>query len=306
MADTLEQMWRQLRVFVPQLPPLLAQTFIRDRYRRVLERRPWAGLRGEGELLIDGPKNDGTVALTRGMNLVTGTGTSFASTDVGRQFQVASGANTVYTITEVDVGLQTVTLDRVYANPTSTGVTYRIVDAYVTMPADFMRFIVVTDPRRGWKLRFWMTQEELSAVDPQRASIGQPWLLADRRFTTAGLPSYELWPYASQQAGYPYLYVKRGSDLAAPESTPIWPIRGDVLVRGALADCCRWPGTAQEPNLLFGRTDMLKLWEAEFEDQINELERQDEDIYTTWITAQSWVNWPLAPMDARFMQSHAY
>jgi hypothetical protein len=307
MADTFGSMTRSLRLWVPDAPIFLAQTLIRDRYRRAAERRPWSALRKEGQFLVQAPNTTGTVTLVRGSATITGSGTAFAATDQYRQFQVGQKAPT-YTITTVDVGAQTLTLDHVYGGASATGSTFRIIDAYVTAPLDFMQFIVVYDPLQNWRLRHWMTQQDLAKLDPARSSAGTPWALVDRSFDPiTKRPQYELWPFTVSNRVYSYYYVSRVPDLVNDTDEVIYPLRGDVLVRGALADLCRWPGTPERPNPQFGKAiELSRQYEAEYEDQLVELERQDESMYMTWMAEASWANWPYAPMDAAFLQRHSW
>lgn len=299
-ANTFQEMANSLRLFVPQLPISLAEFFIRDRYRRILDRKDWSAMRAEAEFILDDAKNDGTVTVTRNSAAVTGIDTAFAATDVGRQFKV--GTSSVYTI-ETYVSATSITLDRVYGGVTAADKTYSVFDGFVTPPADFLRFLVVSDPLQGWRLRYWITQEELTSMDPQRMSFGQPYLLADRLFTVDGVPQFEAWPFNTSARALYYSYIRRPDDLIESTDTPIWPLRSDVIVAGALADVARWPGTAERPNPYFARPEYWKSYEATFEDQMVELERRDEEIFMTWL--QQYPNhYSMAPMSASFMQSH--
>lgn len=310
--NTFLDITRNLRLYVPQLPIPLAQQFIRDRYRRTLAQRDWSGTRREGEFLLSAMKSDGTVAVTRSSATVTGTSTTFASTDVGRQFKVGVGSP-VYTITAVDAGAQTLTLDRVWGAASASSQTYYIIDAYLTPPDHFMRFTTIVDPLQGWTLRHWVTQDELNAMDPQRTFFGQPYLLADKFFNnaTAGAtdpkPMYEAWPYNQGTRVLYYNYIIRVPDLINDTDVPIWPINTDVLVSGALADVARWPGTPDQPNMYYSRPDYWKSYEIDFQDKLITLERQDEDVYMTMLQ-----QWPysqftnrIAPVSASWIQSHA-
>lgn len=306
MADTFESMYRGLLMHAPDLPPFLAQQFIRNRYRLVCERRPWSGLRAESEFLLNDAKSAGVVTTTRGSATVTGDGTAFAASDVGRQF-MAKGRAPVYTIVAVDAGAQTLMLDRVFGGTSETG-TYRILDAYVTAPSDFQYFEIVYDPVMNWRLRHWVTQADISRLDPARSSAGTPWAVVDRRHSTeTGRPQYEIWPYSHSARNYPFYYIKRPADLINDSDTPIYPIRGDILVSGALADLARWPGTPERPNLMFYKAiELSREYEKVFEDKLVDMERQDESTYMTWLADGTVANWPYAPMDAAYMQNHAW
>lgn len=306
MADTFESMYRGLLMYAPDLPPFLAQQFIRNRYRLICERRPWSGLRAESEFLPNIAKRAGTVSVTRGSYTVTGAGTAFAASDVGRQFMAALRAP-IYTIDDVDATAQTLTLDRVFGGETSASASYVVLDAYVTAPSDFQYFEVVYDPQQNWRLRHWVTQQDIMRIDPARSTTGTPWALVDRRFsTTAGLPQYELWPYTLTARNYPFYYIKRPADLIQDSDVPIYPLRGDTIVSGALADLARWPGTPERPNLMFAKAiELSREYEKIFEDKLVDMERQDESMYMTWLADGTWANYPYAPMDAAYMQNHA-
>lgn len=300
-ANTLLEMSRSLRLYVPQLPATLAEQFIRDRYRRVLEARDWSALRTEAEFQLNVSKSDGTVSITRGTDTVTGTGTSFAATDAGRQFKI--GTSPIYTVTTVNSTTEMV-LDRDFGGDTATGATYKIFDGYITVPSDFLRFDTVVDPSQGWRLRTGITAGELNQIDPQRTYFGTPYVLADRLYSSTGRPQYEVWPYTDAAKTLYYTYIKQADDLLDEDDTPIYPLRSDVLVSGALADVARWPGTATQPNPYFTRPEYWRSYDLEFMDKMVEIERRDEEIYMTMLQQWPYSNYSMAP-SASWIQSHA-
>lgn len=301
-TNTYLEMSRSLRLYCPSLDIFLAQQFIRDAYRQICDRRPWSGLRAENQIQFNNQKIDGTVAVTNGSPTVTGTSTSFASTDIGRQFKAGVGCP-IYTIT--NVAGQVLTLDQNVGIASGTGLSYVVFDGYVTMPADFKKLIVAVDPQTGYKLRHWVTQDQLLRWDPQRNFFGLPYALVDRRYNSSGIIQYEAWPYSTAQRVVSYFYTKQAADLTNDGDVPIWPIRSDIIVSLALAYLCRWPGTADQPNLMFGQPAVMQSYRAEFEDKMVDVERQDEEIYMTWLSDTEWYGWPWAPLSANFLQSHA-
>jgi hypothetical protein len=223
----------------------------------------------------------------------------------------------VYTIVDVNLGtimvpLQILTLNMPIGVPSSTNSTYYIVDAFVTPPDDFLEFIVVADMQQGWRLRHNITAAELMAMDPQRTFTGQPYILADRLFNVATQtdvndlrPQYEAWPYSTAARTLYYQYLRKADDLVNPTDLPIYPIRSDAIVAGALADMVRWPGTFDQPNPYFQRPEYWRAYEAEFEDKMIEIERRDEDIYMSQLEMFPLQNLTLAPLSASFLQRHA-
>ena len=149
-------------------------------------------------------------------------------------------------------------------------------------------------------------------MDPQRVFFGQPYVLADRLYnvatagTSAPVPQYEAWPFNTTQRTLYYTYIRRADDLINDDDIPVWPIRSDVIVKGALADVARWPGTSENPNAYFTRPEYWKSYDNEYEDLMIEVERRDEELYLTMLS-----QWPYsqtmtwAPLSASWIQSHA-
>ncbi len=304
MADTLRDMVGYLRMQCPDLPYYLAVQILRNKQRQLAAGRNWSAMRSQTQLLPNDAKTAGTVAVQRGSTTVIGTGTAFAASDVGRQF-MASRTSPVYTISAY-VSPTELTLDEAFGNTTNATATYQILDAFAYMPADFKQFISVVDPVNAWQLRYWFQQEELNNIDPQRTSSGTPWILADLHIkTSTEQPVFELWPYPTAAKVYTARYYKIPADMTEPDDEPMRLVRGDVLVKGALVDVCRWPGTRALPNLLFGK-GLDILYEREYNDLVNDAEVEDENLMLTWLRSADWSQYPYAPYDAKWLQSHAY
>lgn len=304
-ADTFGDMYRQLRQYVPELPLFLAKKVINNRYRRALDSRPWAGLRGEGMLTIPASYTTGTVTVPQGGTTVTGVGTAWTSDMAGLQIKIAN-QGPIITIASVTDPTH-LELTQVYplSNYASIPTGYTILKNFVTMPEDFKYFLVIYDPYRQWRLFFNMTQQDLSAWDPGRTNVGNPWVMADLKFNADGVAQYELWPGPTSASGYNYYYIKQGADLVEDTDRPIFPFRGSELVRGALADLVTYPGTPSNPNPLFAKMDLMLANDNVYLDQLNQLEREDEAMYMNWLQQAGFNSMPFAPIDARFIQNHA-
>lgn len=305
MADNFIQMYRVLREYVPSLPLFLAQKLINDRYRRALDSRPWSGLRDQGMIIIPNATTSGSVTVPQGGYTVTGIGTSWTSALVGQQIKVAN-QGPIITITDV-TSPTSLTLEQAYplSQYTTTPTGYTILQNFITMPEDFKYFLVIYDPIRQWRLFFNQTQQDMSAYDPGRTSVGDPWVVADLKFNTSGLAQYELWPGPTTARGYNYYYIKQGHELVNDTDEPIFPFRGSELVRGALADLASYPGTKDAPNPLFGKMDLKISNENDWVDQINQIEREDEAMYMNWLQQAGFNSMPFAPLDSKFTQNHA-
>jgi hypothetical protein len=101
---------------------------------------------------------------------------------VGQQFRI--GVSTpIYTISLVN-STTSLQLELPYGGQTTTGVTYRISQIYVTPPNDFRSFISLWDPNYSWQLRLNTQQQELNSWDAQRANSGQAYCVASLDYTT--------------------------------------------------------------------------------------------------------------------------
>ena len=128
-----------------------------------------------------------------------------------------------------------------------------------------------------------------------------------------GQMRYELWPSPSLNTPtvpsfiYPYIYIKRESDLtpANPTLPPTIAQRGDVILEMALAQCARFPGPdTDHPNPYFNLALALQ-HEARAEKMFVDLERNDEEIGITLVTYKEYPFYPAPWLDGSWQQSHA-
>src|SRR5512139_1388163 len=94
----------------PMAGPLLARDWVSHAFRRLAERRAWSWLVKQGQFVLTANYTTGTVTVTQNSATVTGAATAWTADLVGRQFRLKT-TTPIYTITAVDVGLQTLTLD---------------------------------------------------------------------------------------------------------------------------------------------------------------------------------------------------
>jgi hypothetical protein len=299
--QTFEQLWKRLRVYAPELPLPLAQEFVNTAYSTALSWGDWYGVTREAEFSIPDPVTAGTVSVVNGSATVTGSSTAWASTLIGRQF-FTEGSGPFYTITAV-AGPTSLTLDRVWGKPDASGVTYSIQTIYVSPPTDFLHFTTVVDLDNNWRLRVNISQDLLDTWDSKRSTAGTSWTLAPAPPGASGEIRYELWPRANSAKTYHYRYSRKPPLLSAPTDRPIFPIRGDVLRHGALAELCLWPGTSTAPNPYFN-LQSHELHERLFKESLAKTQREDQEISQTDLSYATWESLPWAPLDAAFIQSH--
>ena len=289
----------------------LARSWVQFAYTRACQRRFWSHLRADTTLTI-GTQRFGACTVTQGSpTVVPGIGAGaliFTSADVGRQFRVASLP--IYTLIAFDPGTGDVTLDQPYQpNAGSTATLGTVLDVYVTMPEDFQEFVTVVDPVNKWRLRWWISEDDLNRWDPARQSTTSPVCLASNRLSTlpatAGQARYELWPYGLTARAFPVMYQRKPEILqdTSPFIGPFARQGMEIFLDGALARCALWPGLGKEkPNPYFNLA-LAKAHEASFLDALDTLATGDEDLYPTW-KVYSQYDFARIPVDSAWMQSH--
>ncbi len=296
MAQSYAEVWRSVKLHASAAPTFLVREWVNDAWKTLTRVRPTANyLRVSSALTINAARSI-VVTATRGSATLTSVGL-FVAGDEGRTFRLQTFPN--YTIIAV-VDVNTVTLDRGFGEE-DTSATGEIYDGYATMPVDFGQFDLIADPYNQRRLAFWITEEQLNMLDPTRQSSDTgPRLLATASPSpvpaTLGQTRYEYWPRPTANRSYPALYFKQGANLA--ESFVFigaMAEAGDVLKKGALAQCARWPGTSDKPNPYFnaGLGDRL---EKEFLDGCQKISLRDDDQAGTDYLRIDWDRWPLADL----------
>lgn len=288
-------------VYAPECPPVLAQEFVNTSYARIIRAGNWSAVRGEGEFVIPATYSTGTANVTQSSTGVTGTGTTWTSAMIGRQFFTV-GTGPFYTITDVPTSTS-LTLDRVYGEATANLQVYDILLVLITLPTDFLKFQSVMDRANNWRLHTGFRQEQLDTWDSKRSVNGTPTILATAPYTSAGVPRAEIWPRVTSGKTYSYRYERKPVDLSAATDTTIYPISSDVIRLGSLVELAKWPGLAGAPNPYFN-LDLHKINEMEFQVEVQRLLLDDQKILQTAVTYEGWESVPYAPIDANYIQTH--
>mgnify|MGYP003335533049 CR=1 FL=1 len=307
--DTYGQIWNRVLLRCPELSPLLAQDFVVNAFRRLAEKRRWSWLVKYGQFLAPAVYSTGLATVTYNSTAVTGSGTTWTSAMIGRQFRVGLAAP-IYTITAVG-GATSLTLDFAFGGSSAANVGYSIYQCFYTVPSDFHQFICLWDPSFNWQLYLNVEQKELNLWDAQRANVSNPYVVSFRDYDSTvspPLPRYELWPHNQTQKPYPFLYEIRPADLN--DATGVLPryIRGDVLLEMALEEVALWPGPSADKRNPYYSPQTAAYHRAKYEDMVNLLELQDNNVWQQDLQYQyPAMAWAMAsPLgDAAFLQSHA-
>lgn len=318
MLDTFSSISSSLLARCPVADLLLSRQWVSHTFRRIMERRRWSSLTKYGQFIFPQVYNTGTVTVTQNSTTVTGVGTAFTAAMVGLQFRPTATVP-IYTINSVNVGAQTLTLDFPYGAATQTTLGFEIFSAYPIVPTDFHSFITAVDPANNWRLWINMlSQADLDAIDPRRSYAGSypylilfhdyasPDLMTALNLSGPPLPRMEVWPHVKVNKVVPFMYETRWTDLEDANASLPRYIRGDVLLEGALAQAAAWPGPEGRPNPMFN-LNLSIYHKTEFERMVNELERQDDEIWEQNINYSDWFLFPYAPfpLTASYIQTHA-
>jgi len=310
MSDaTFQEVWREVRLYAPDLPVPLAQRMVNYAYARALRANEWSQLKGSGEWYLPAPYTTGTASATNGSTTITGAGTTWTSDMVGRQIMLNSQGVPWYDITAF-VSTTEITLDRAYSGADLSGVSYELSQVYVSAKSDFDYFISILDPEREWKLHFDIEQQVLDSWDPKRQKVGDVWVVSavGPDPTADGTANsyrqrFEIWPRAGSARRIPYRYQIRTPKLTTSGQVAIWPLKSDVLVEGALARLAMYKGTADAPNPYYD----LNLYKFHQEGYLREVHRammEDQRVNQTWVTYADVEDWPFAPIDGAYLQKH--
>jgi hypothetical protein len=260
----------------PNCDPQVAGRLLNNRYRSIIDRRSWYGLKVRGQIVIPQINATGQAVTVMGSNTVTGIGTNWNVTLVGAQFRQAF-TNEWQTITAVNATAQTLQLDFPYPGPSATG-PFQITQVYITMGGNIKRIIWAVNQQQGWPIRVRTTVEQLNSWDTWRIALGWVRHFATRAPTPDGQFQMEVWPapYAAQV--FPFEAYTQPPNMVADTDAPVAWLRSDIIVMGAVADALVIGGPKKN-DYYDATTAMAK--EKMFNDEIGKAEMADNDLDQT-------------------------
>src|SRR5512146_852909 len=127
--DNFTTLWNRLNLRTGSaLGPDLAPDYIRDAFNQLAERREWSWLMKSSAWYPPLYSTPGTISVSPNQVTVTGSGTSFDATMIGKQWRIGSAVGTsypTYTIAQVPDTV-TLILTQPWIGPTLTGQTYQL------------------------------------------------------------------------------------------------------------------------------------------------------------------------------------
>jgi len=252
----------------------MAPLWINDAARVIYDRRTWFGLYIKGQVVCPQSVTTGQATVVTGSPTVTGTGTSWTSDLIGRQFRVGYN-NPIYTIIGVDPVGQTLTLELPWGGTSSTS-GYFIIQYYFNFGANIKYVKLMVNMQLGYKFRLHWTQDTLDSIDPWRQNQNFPWAAAPMPLAPDGSYLMELYPASWIQQAFPFMaYIQPPNLVNDGDSLPAY-IRSDVVIKRAIADALVWRGPKNNSYYDFNRSQELK---ADFERELNQMAMADENLY---------------------------
>jgi len=231
--STFAQMAGEIQRWNPEVDNLLARRWLNNVYRRIVDSRNWYGMLLRGQLTVPAIYTTGTVAVTVGYNTVTGTGTAWDASFIGRQFRSGYTQSPIATITNVADATH-LTLEAVWGGTSYTSTGYQIFQSIVNFGAKVKLLTQMINLRQNRPMEVNVPQAYLDARDPWRSRIGWAEVAACYPASVDGITQWELWPIPVSQQTFPYRAYVQPPDLSANSDVPYPFIRSDILVYGAI------------------------------------------------------------------------
>lgn len=236
-------------------------------------RWPWPFMESRENIVTVKDKSAGTVVATNNSTAVTGTSTSFASSDVGSYIQFSS-ANDWYKITAVG-GATSLTIETAYAQTTGSALTYIIRKFLYSLSSSADRVI---------DIRNWNTPMKLVQVDARTLDGFMP-----NPQSTNSSYGYLMWGVDSSQniqvSPYPFPSDARLLELRTIKR----PTDGTISIPNKYAHIIAWGATSVGFAFL-RKLDIASQWNAKFESRISEMKteyRMSEDYQSVFRSIDS-------------------
>ncbi len=299
MSATFNEIWRELTMYNPDIPPRLVQAWVLDGWKKTRDAKLWSWAVAESQFNTIASIATGTLTVTAGNATVTATTSPFTTATVGQQIKID---NNVYTI-DSRADANNVDLDRTWGGATGS-TTGTVLTAYVSAPNDFYGFISVVDtsiPRRIWTQ---FDPAQIDHADPRRTRGGNPQVLVARKWKTSPssattVPMYELWPHSTSLRDLRVLYWKVSANFSKTVNLP--HTISDLMIKNyALSRMSKYKGTNANPNPMHSRTAGVDYLNEFYEDLQTSMINDDE-IFDTDL----WTNTPMVTLTDQFLRNHS-
>jgi hypothetical protein len=292
-----QQMQGEIQSWNPDISPQVAGRMLNNAYRRIIDFRRWYGLMVKGQVVVPQAYTTGTVAVVTGSTAVTGIGTNWDITMVGRQWRIGF-SNPTYTITTVG-SATSITLDLPWGGQTLSGAGYQIFQNIVSLGPNIKRVLAMVNQKQGYKLKLHVPQEVLNIYDTWRVTTGWTYLLANYPPSSTGQPQFELYPSPTFQQAFPFLAYTQPPDMVLPADFPVLFVRSDLIVTGALADALLYRGK----NSKYYDPQTAKVMRDRYVEEIQSMATNDNNLYQNDLLWE-FDKYPMVGFGSNWTQSH--
>lgn len=303
----------------PRLPYLHAIQIINRAWFRVQDIRLWSfALVADAQLFAPVAIRAGSASAVYQSTTVTVDATAAAAINaipfgadpviasptlgLGRQIRIGTTNSIIntangpdYNITDWD-GVNTLTIDKPYGEPTQSNQGYIIYKCYYAAPAlpftptgeadgSMLRFMALVNRNSGYTIRgrkLWYTQASLSAIDPTHSATGDAYVIASYGRNQLGQPVYELYPHPVAQTTYSATIWTRWPALTPTQDLPQMPYALETCVMDlARKFACDW---AMQNTATYKELQMVNWVSAgmnakqEFLEGLRQCIKQDDEI----------------------------
>ena len=223
---------------------LLVSTWVNARWKELAGTTTLKTLRATGDLVTVPVIIDGSVMITTGDTLVSGTGTSWDSTLIGRRFRTA--ASQWYTIVTVPQTNRLV-LDRPYLEASGTTLGYFIIQPFYRLDPEARELGTFWHPRLRRPLSVSSEGGMGFALSSRFQISNVPAFVTEQEPDEDGVRRVEIYRYSRTAELIKYLYWKRPQNLGYKDELPAF-IDVEAFREGVMVDVLRnamWRATEE-------------------------------------------------------------
>jgi hypothetical protein len=274
--------------------PTVGQNLINNVVRRAYDRRLWYGLMTKGQIVTPGYYSQGTITATFGSKSVQGIGTAWNGAMIGQQLRQGFTAP-IYTIVNVDILNQVLTLELPWGLPTVTSIGYFITQYYYSFP-NIKYFYSVKNLQLMYRMWTNVPQSLIENWDPSRLQMVFPRVVATMPPDSNGNYQVELWPSPNTQQALPYLAYVQPPNLVKDEDNFPPFMRADTFELGAIAEVLRYKPKTNEYYSEAAAITVADTFSKNFEYELVKAESADENLFRQDIVTSA-EQFPLVQMD---------
>lgn len=180
---------------------------------------------------------------------------------IGRQIRIGTTNSIVNTANGPDYnivawdGVNTLTIDKPFGQPTQSNQQYFVYKIYYAAPSlpfttvnaadgSMIRFMALVNRNSGYTIRgrkLWYTQDNLSAIDPTHSATGDAYIVASYGRNQVGQPVFELYPHPVTLTTYAAYMWTRWPSVSVTQQFPQMPYALETCVMDAARKfACQW------------------------------------------------------------------